>query len=276
VFPDANATSGTPSTGPGAASRSNQTSAGGGGKGLGELVRESDRFVIENTSLVGNRDDQQDAVAVYGALCHSTSSPVSTDASADVDLVAVFDGHGSEKAAVFAASNIGSLFRHHLHHKVDSANDSQQHLKTIMTNTFTELDEKMSEWAKYFGATAVVAGIVGNDVVVGNAGDCRCVVTRRNKKTGEVVSRRITVDHKTSLSSEIDRISALGGVIDNDRVQGVLAVTRVIIILFSFSFRFSHRSYFSFEGSWGYGLTAICQQLARCVCMVRGRGIERW
>lgn len=80
------------------------------------------------------------------------------------------------------------------------------------------------------GTTAVFAIIEEMDnpknpakpykLTVGNIGDSRCLVVR-----GELVEQ-ITVDHKPTDFHEQQRILAAGGAIENDRVDGLLAVSR--------------------------------------------------
>ncbi|ELP89259.1 protein phosphatase 2C, putative [Entamoeba invadens IP1] len=72
------------------------------------------------------------------------------------------------------------------------------------------------------GCTAVVALIIDNKIYCGNAGDSRCVLFKGNKVKG------MSVDHKPTLQSEIDRITQAGGTIDGGRVNGNLNLTRTI------------------------------------------------
>lgn len=72
------------------------------------------------------------------------------------------------------------------------------------------------------GCTSVVALIIDNKIYCGNAGDSRCVIMKGN------AVKPLSVDHKPSLQSELDRITAAGGTVENGRVNGNLNLTRTI------------------------------------------------
>lgn len=77
---------------------------------------------------------------------------------------------------------------------------------------------------KSSGCTAVVAFVeVKNEkrvLYTGNVGDARAVLCRNGKAV------RLSYDHKGSDQQEAKRIMDLGGFMMNNRVNGVLAVTR--------------------------------------------------
>eukprot|EP00198_Chlamydomonas_reinhardtii_P013983 XP_001703320.1 predicted protein [Chlamydomonas reinhardtii] len=60
------------------------------------------------------------------------------------------------------------------------------------------------------GCTATVALVVDDGLVVGNAGDCRCLVGRFESPT-EVVTYELTNDHTPCLMHEANRVLAAGG-----------------------------------------------------------------
>lgn len=61
----------------------------------------------------------------------------------------------------------------------------------------------------------------GVNVMVGHTGDCRAVLSMKGG-----VARVLTADHKPQLPSEKERIEVAGGWVHNNRVNGVLAVSR--------------------------------------------------
>ncbi|XP_024373389.1 probable protein phosphatase 2C 11 isoform X2 [Physcomitrium patens] len=73
-----------------------------------------------------------------------------------------------------------------------------------------------------YGSTAVVALIRGNKLFVANAGDSRCIMSRR----GEAVN--LSIDHKPNLEHERKRIESAGGFVHGGRVNGSLNLTRAI------------------------------------------------
>ena len=73
------------------------------------------------------------------------------------------------------------------------------------------------------GATTLIAMITPEDVLyVGNAGDCRAVLC----SAGEAIA--LSIDHKPTLPAETARIKRAGGVVEDDRVEGDLAVSRAL------------------------------------------------
>lgn len=72
------------------------------------------------------------------------------------------------------------------------------------------------------GSTAVVALIRGNKLFVANAGDSRCIMSRRGKAID------LSVDHKPELEHEKERIKKANGYIHAGRVNGSLNLTRAI------------------------------------------------
>ncbi|OIW04970.1 hypothetical protein TanjilG_01166 [Lupinus angustifolius] len=72
------------------------------------------------------------------------------------------------------------------------------------------------------GSTACVAVIRGNKLVVANAGDSRCVLSRKGQ------ARNLSKDHKPDLVAEKDRILKAGGFIQVGRVNGSLNLARAI------------------------------------------------
>ncbi|KAL2321490.1 hypothetical protein Fmac_025869 [Flemingia macrophylla] len=72
------------------------------------------------------------------------------------------------------------------------------------------------------GSTACVAVIRGKKLVVANAGDSRCVLSRKGQ------AHNLSKDHKPDLEAEKDRILKAGGFIQVGRVNGSLNLARAI------------------------------------------------
>ncbi|KAJ9189896.1 hypothetical protein P3X46_001146 [Hevea brasiliensis] len=72
------------------------------------------------------------------------------------------------------------------------------------------------------GSTACVAMIRNNQLVVANAGDSRCVISRKGQ------AYNLSKDHKPDLEVERDRILKAGGFIQIGRVNGSLNLARAI------------------------------------------------
>jgi serine/threonine protein phosphatase PrpC len=80
--------------------------------------------------------------------------------------------------------------------------------------------EKPLRWIKR-GSTDDIVKTSGIRVMVGHTGDCRAVMSEKGG-----VARALTMDHKPQLASEKERIEVAGGWVHNNRVNGVLAVSR--------------------------------------------------
>ncbi|XP_022142293.1 probable protein phosphatase 2C 60 [Momordica charantia] len=72
------------------------------------------------------------------------------------------------------------------------------------------------------GCTACVAIIRNNQLVVANAGDSRCVISRKGQ------AHNLSRDHKPDLEAERERILKAGGFIHAGRVNGSLNLARAI------------------------------------------------
>ena len=74
--------------------------------------------------------------------------------------------------------------------------------------------------ALYTGCTACVAIITDTEIICANAGDSRCVLS----ETGKAIE--LSIDHKPDLSTEKARIEKAGGFVEDNRVKGVLNLSR--------------------------------------------------
>lgn len=126
-------------------------------------------------------------------------------------IFCVFDGHGSDKAAIYAKENIQAFLE-----------------KNIQSDTFIadSLKQMNSEMVKQFddcGSTAVVACFSPQDhtLVVSNLGDSRAIICKEKPI-------QITVDHKASDPSEIEFIEKNGGSIVDGRISGIINLSRFL------------------------------------------------
>lgn len=72
------------------------------------------------------------------------------------------------------------------------------------------------------GSTACVSIVRNNQLVVANAGDSRCVISRKGQ------AYNLSRDHKPDLEVEKERILKAGGFIHAGRVNGSLNLARAI------------------------------------------------
>jgi Protein phosphatase 2C len=112
--------------------------------------------------------------------------------------LAVFDGHGGDKASQYCADWLSSYVRNEDCFPFD--------LGFAMKKAFTNIDEDFVHTGYPDGTTACAVSLVGGKrIVCANAGDSRAIVVR---KDGSVV--RLSRDHKPGMPDETKRITDLG------------------------------------------------------------------
>ncbi|PUZ70315.1 hypothetical protein GQ55_2G218400 [Panicum hallii var. hallii] len=150
---------------------------------------------------------------------------------------AIYDGHGGRLAADFAQK--------HLHQNVIAAGLPRELMdvkaaKKAIIDGFRRTDESLLQestkgnWQD--GATAVCVWILGQMVVVANAGDAKAVLARSTSTNGEGVvgdtksqlkAIVLTREHKAIFPQERSRIQKAGGSVgSNGRLQGRIEVSR--------------------------------------------------
>ncbi|CAI9283670.1 unnamed protein product [Lactuca saligna] len=95
-------------------------------------------------------------------------------------------------------------------------------LKGLNDNWSTEEGPHSNYEGPACGSTACVAIIHNNQLVVANAGDSRCVISRKGQ------AYNLSKDHKPDLEVERERIYKAGGYIHYGRVNGSLNLARAI------------------------------------------------
>lgn len=74
------------------------------------------------------------------------------------------------------------------------------------------------------GCTACSAIITQTEIIVGNSGDSRAVLA---KKVGDKFQAiEMSIDHKPELPEERNRIERAGGFVEDNRVKGILNLSR--------------------------------------------------
>ncbi|KAG0163538.1 Protein phosphatase 2C 1 [Apophysomyces sp. BC1015] len=133
---------------------------------------------------------------------------------------AIFDGHAGKATAEWCGENFHKTLAECLDRHATKP------VAEILNATFLQVDEQVNEKeGKFSGCTAVVAFVQNSEdkkrvLHIGNVGDARAVLCRNGKAV------RLSYDHKGSDAQEAKRIVDLGGFMMNNRVNGVLAVTR--------------------------------------------------
>ncbi|KAJ3181221.1 Protein phosphatase 2C 1 [Geranomyces variabilis] len=146
---------------------------------------------------------------------------------------AIFDGHAGKSAADWCGEHMHENFEKVLHENPTLP------VPDLLNRSFLLTDQQLGERkGSYSGCTAVVGYIRTEERAVddgehgtqqaqkrrvlytANAGDARAVLCRDGKAI------RLSYDHKGSDPAEAKRIVESGGFVMNNRVNGVLAVTR--------------------------------------------------
>ncbi|KAL6046145.1 PPM-type phosphatase domain-containing protein [Balamuthia mandrillaris] len=177
---------------------------------------QSSRFQVVQADMQGRRWNMEDAV-----VCTVNYRNI-----AENEYVAVFDGHGGDKAALQAAKRHPEILAEELKTfcgvPAKAGMEDEDDVFEALKSSFIKCSKEMTpELIKRSGTTAIVSVILGNKMYVANVGDSRAV----SYKNGKVI--RVSLDHKPDLPEEEKRIRNLGGFVSpNGRVVGMLAVSR--------------------------------------------------
>jgi hypothetical protein len=82
--------------------------------------------------------------------------------------------------------------------------------------------DPITEYSLSAGCTACVALITKDHIICANSGDSRCVMARGNQ------ALEMSEDHKPDNEGEKKRIEEAGGFVEDNRVRGILALSRSI------------------------------------------------
>jgi len=138
----------------------------------------------------------------------------------DAAFFAVFDGHAGELCAKQAKALLPALVLKH--RQADQANPSN------FLKAYHELDAALRGRLKDdSGCTAVSVLVTESVLSCANVGDSRAVLGRR-LENGSYQTVALSDDHKPELDHERARIEEAGGRVENNRVNGMLAMSRAI------------------------------------------------
>lgn len=172
-----------------------------------------------HTSMTGRRPDNEDTFSV--------------DHWNHYNLYAIFDGHCGDKASKLASQCLFDHFKI----LAEASNLSNTKMKTSLENKTIEelatqalknMDDQLYKRftstveENFDGSTVIwlIHNLINNSFHVINLGDSRCLVFQDNHQIF------ITKDHKPTDQIEKNRIELAGGYIEDDRLNGDLAVSR--------------------------------------------------
>jgi serine/threonine protein phosphatase PrpC len=142
----------------------------------------------------------------------------------DHTIFAVFDGHCGDATAKYAEKHFVETLAKSPEWLTYIATQSADHLMYALTNCFIRLDSAMRINPDILasGCTAVVVIVAPRIIVCANAGDSRAIMSQIGDKNAIALSE----DHKPENPAETARIKQNGGFVQNNRVNGTLAVSR--------------------------------------------------
>ena len=135
-------------------------------------------------------------------------------------LFGVFDGHNGANVAKYCGLHLSD----HFHSCAPELLEKGEYAD-VMGRTFLDIDSTLRNNPEHEegGCTAVSVLLINKQLYCAGAGDARAIIMRHDG-TVEALSD----DHKPTRASEIERVKAAGGTVENGRVNGMLAVTRAI------------------------------------------------
>jgi serine/threonine protein phosphatase PrpC len=127
----------------------------------------------------------------------------------------VLDGHGGKHCSEFLRNNLYKSFTRHLKNNYE--------IQKSIKLSFKDINQKFFRYHLHSGSTCnlLIINKNINKFILANVGDSRCIAYYKNGKT-----KQISIDHRPELVKEKIRIELLGGKIINNRVQGILGLTR--------------------------------------------------
>ncbi|XP_034107354.1 probable protein phosphatase 2C T23F11.1 isoform X1 [Drosophila albomicans] len=186
------------------------------GQSLSEPITTKDTARCANASfLVGSSCMQGWRVEMEDAHTHILSLPDDPPAA----FFGVYDGHGGAAVSKFAGKHLHKFITNRPEYFGSS-------IELAMKRAFLDFDREMlhnGSWGEQMaGSTANVVLIKDRRLYCANAGDSRAIAS-----VGGMM-RQLSVDHKPGNESEIKRIVAGGGRVENNRVNGNLALSRAL------------------------------------------------
>ncbi|KAI3737858.1 hypothetical protein L2E82_27872 [Cichorium intybus] len=140
---------------------------------------------------------------------------------------AIFDGHGGSEAASYVKNHAMKLFFQDssLPESSDITESFLKDLEHSHCKAFLLADQAIANECSisdYCGTTALTVLILGQHLLIANAGDCRAVLSKKG------VAVQMSQDHRPSYLEEKKRVEELGGYFEDGYLNGELAVTRAL------------------------------------------------
>ncbi|CAL5225273.1 g8068 [Coccomyxa viridis] len=159
-------------------------------------------------------------------------------------FAAVFDGHSGFAAAQYLSEHLYDCFSDAIDEGAygpECSIDEREtggiccpvELSSLLADSFRETDQKLLSWLqssapddeKNAGATATIALVRRDKLVIANVGDSRAVLSRKGQAVDLTTEHRVTGSGPT-VEAEVHRVEDVGGWIEDGRVCDVIAVSR--------------------------------------------------
>ncbi|KAJ1283452.1 hypothetical protein BS78_03G129400 [Paspalum vaginatum] len=139
----------------------------------------------------------------------------------------VFDGHGGSDAAAYMKKHIMRLFFEDAEFPCAPQEDEMfsKSVEDSVRKAFLRADLALADDSvinRSSGTTALTALVLGRQLLVANAGDCRAVLCRKG------IAVEMSKDHRPTYDAERQRVMESGGYIEDGYLNGVLSVTRAL------------------------------------------------
>jgi serine/threonine protein phosphatase PrpC len=127
----------------------------------------------------------------------------------------ILDGHGGKNCSDFLKYNLYRSFTSYLKNNYE--------IQKSINLSFKNLNNRFLSYYIKSGSTCnlLIINKNINKFILANVGDSRCIAYYKTNKI-----KQISIDHRPKLIKEKIRIELLGGRIINNRVEGVLGLTR--------------------------------------------------
>lgn len=164
------------------------------------------KYRIGHKECIGPRPTMEDATVILGNTpCEGYS------------YFAIFDGHGGTKVSHYAGKHIHESFQSHFQENQDS--NVMRALDQAVQGTNRYL---VKRWKTQGSVIGVI--LVSNDKIYSyNIGDVRAIIVYPDGKV-----QRLSHDHRACDPKEEKIIRSYGGFVLNDRLQGVLEISRTL------------------------------------------------
>lgn len=154
---------------------------------------------VSCSEMKGLRDRMEDSMIIRANI------------KGDVDVYAIFDGHGGNNTSVFCSTFITNYLK----------NEEMKFTPKSVAIMIHKLDDALNKQQYQDGSTLAIVLFNGEKMITAHVGDSRIIVL---SETGDVSFS--TIDHKPSNRVEFERIHYSGGRVENFRLHGILGPAR--------------------------------------------------